>query len=79
MELIKVFNFLEKIPGIFLKVQNPCFVQNLEACPNFDIFVKKSQCTEAMNEAMFERQTIEDVFQNKLFLEFSKWRFHDQK
>ena len=50
-------------------VQNPCFDQNLEACRNFGI-VKKSLCYEAMNEAIFEWQAIQDVFQNKLLLEF---------
>ena len=48
------------------KVQNPCFDQNPEAGRNFGILVKKPQC----NEAIFECQTIKDVFQNKLFLEF---------
>ena len=46
-----------------------CFEKNLEAYRNFDILVKKSQCNEAMNGAIFEWQTTDDVLQNKLFLE----------
>ena len=45
------------------------FEKNLEACRNFDILAKKSQCNEAMNGAIFEWQAIDDVLQNKLFLE----------
>ena len=54
----------------FMTVQNPCFDLDLEACRNFGILVEKPQCNEAMNEAIFEWQTIKDVLQNKFFLEF---------
>ena len=45
-----------------MTVQNPCFDQDLEACRNFGILVKKSQCNEAMNRAIFELQTIKMLF-----------------
>ena len=50
--------------------QSPWFDQDLKACRNFRILVKKSHCNEAMNEAIFEWQAIKDVLQNKFFLGF---------
>ena len=53
-----------------MSVQDPCFDQDLEACRNFVILVKKCQYNEAMNDAIFEWQTMKVVLQNKFFLEF---------
>ena len=44
----------------------PVLIRISEACHNFGLLVKKSWC----NETIFERQTIKDVLQDKLFQEF---------
>ena len=59
----------KKLHNNFLKVQTPCFVQNLEAC-RILAFLLKNLCNEAMNEATFELQTIEDVlYQKRVFIQ----------
>ena len=52
------FRKYKRIMQELLKVQNPCFDQNLEACRYFGILIKN------------EWQTTEEILQNKLFLIF---------
>ena len=54
-----------------MTVQNSCFGQDLEASQNYGILVKKFQCNEAMNEAIFEWQAIK-MCSKKTFLRISR-------